>query len=118
VARQRLDVKQAARILNISSEGVRKRIKRDNLESEKGSDGRMYVWMDKDWTEDRAGSYTNGSEDLRVKLRDQVAYLRWQLEIWQEEARRKDHIIAALTERLPELDVSRETNEDRESCSR
>jgi hypothetical protein len=37
-------------------------------------------------------------------LEDQGDYLRRQLEVWQEEARRKDHIIAALTERIPELE--------------
>jgi hypothetical protein len=42
-------------------------------------------------------------------LQDQVDYLRRQLEVWQEEARRKDHIIAALTERIPELEPARET---------
>lgn len=41
-------------------------------------------------------------------LEDQVDYLRRQLEVWQEEARRKDHIIAALTERIPELEPARE----------
>lgn len=34
---------------------MRKRIKRDNLESEQGSDGRVYVWLDKDCTEGRKG---------------------------------------------------------------
>jgi hypothetical protein len=34
-----------------------------------------------------------------------IALLSRQLEVWQEEARRKDHIIAALTERIPELEA-------------
>jgi hypothetical protein len=49
-------------------------------------------------------------------LEDQIDYLRRQLEVWQEEARRKDHIIAALTERIPELEPAREASpEPRES---
>ena len=43
MSRQRLDVKQAAEALGISSEGVRKRIKRGALDSEKDSDGRVWV---------------------------------------------------------------------------
>jgi hypothetical protein len=41
-------------------------------------------------------------------MQDQNEYLRRQLEVWQEEARRKDHIIAALTERIPELEAAKE----------
>jgi len=49
-------------------------------------------------------------------MQDQNEYLRRQLEVWQEEARRKDHIIAALTERIPELEPAWEAPpEPRES---
>ena len=103
-----MDVKQAAEVLNISSEGVRKRIKRGSLEAEKDSDGKVYVWLDTDWTGSDAGrtGLDEGSDaqqtaDKDAKaieiLRDQVEYLRAQLEVWQEEARRKDHLLAALT---------------------
>ncbi len=40
-----MDVKQAAEVLGISSEGVRKRIKRGSLVSEKGSGGKVWVWL-------------------------------------------------------------------------
>jgi DNA-directed RNA polymerase specialized sigma24 family protein len=43
MSRQRLDVKQAAEALNISSEGVRKRIKRGTLDSEKTQNGKVFV---------------------------------------------------------------------------
>jgi hypothetical protein len=42
-----------------------------------------------------------GMSSFVDSLEDQVDYLRRQLEVWQEEARRKDHIIVALTERHP-----------------
>jgi hypothetical protein len=136
VSRQRLDVKQAAEALGISSEGVRKRIKRGSLDSEKDSDGRVWVWLDDgrtwsdgEWTrsDKRHDEAQNGSESrpkgVRMKdrtssnlvlpeaLREQVAMLQAELEDWKgvvstrdEELRRKDHIIAALTERIPELE--------------
>ena len=48
---------------------------------------------------------------------EHVQFLRRELEVWQEEARRKDHIIAALTERIPELEPARDIpSEPRESA--
>ncbi len=103
-----MDVKEAVEALGISSEGVRKRIKRRTLESEKDPDGKVYVWLDTDRTgsdlsSDRAVRTDDRHPDAMEILREQVDYLRRQLEVWQEEARRKDHIIVALTERIPEL---------------
>ena len=46
MTRQKLDVKQAAQVLDISTDAVHKRVKRGSLGSEKGSDGRVYVWLD------------------------------------------------------------------------
>ena len=126
--RQRLDVKQAAEVLNISSEGVRKRIKRGSLEAEKGPDGKVYVWLDTDWTGSDAGrtGLDEGSDAQQTAdkdaeaieiLRDQVEFLRAQLEVWQEEARRKDHLLAALTERIPELEPASEAPESPETAA-
>jgi hypothetical protein len=104
-----LDVKQAAEIIGISSEGIRKRIKRGTLDHEKGPDGKVYVWLDTD----RTDSNGNGSNTQLAKaLQEQVEMLRGELKDWKrivttrdEELRRKDHIIAALTERIPELEA-------------
>ena len=127
-----MDVKQAAEVLNISSEGVRKRIKRGSLEAEKDSDGKVYVWLDTDWTGPDAGrtglddeldegSNAQQAADKDAKaieiLRDQVEYLRAQLEVWQEESRRKDHLLAALTERIPELEPVAELSESPETAT-
>jgi hypothetical protein len=48
VTRQKLDVKQAAQVLGISTDAVHKRVKRGSLDSEKSQDGRVYVWLDLD----------------------------------------------------------------------
>lgn len=144
---RRLDVKQAAEVLGISSEGVRKRIKRGSLLSEKGSDGKVWVWLedpdadrtgsDEEADGDRTGSEASANGDrtqgrtgtdavLTEALRDQVAMLQAELEDWKgvvttrdEELRRKDHIIAALTERIPELPApvaSEEASDGRETA--
>jgi hypothetical protein len=56
---------------------------------------------------------TNDQTALVEILRDQVEYLRAELarreETHLEESRRKDSIIAALTQRIPEIEPPRET---------
>jgi len=110
-----LDVKQAAEVLGISSEGVRKRIKRGTLESEKAQDGKVFVWLDRsdaDRTNGPSGSdaglHANGdpgrteygqgadtrSDALQSSLQDQVSYLRNQLDL----------------ERIPEIEPPRPAN--------
>jgi len=136
LSRRRLDVKQAAEVLGISSEGVRKRIKRGNLDSDKDADGKVYVWLDEDLTgTDEGRTDAAGNEPSAVEiLREQIDLLRTELEDWKEivatrdrelearveELRRKDHIIAqmnqniaGLTERIPaQLESAREPSSD------
>jgi hypothetical protein len=103
-------VPEAARILGISPEAVRARIQRGTLPKEKGSDGTVYVQLN----DDQMRSYGDGTEDatssplsdqtqLVDSLEEQISFLRAELVTRNEELRRKDHIIAALTERIPEL---------------
>lgn len=96
MVRQRLDSKQAAEVLGITPDAVRKRASRGQLESEKDPDGKLYIWLDTD-------TPPTGQSDRDLL----VEFLRSELAMWQEEARRKDHIIAALTERIPELEGPR-----------
>jgi len=127
---RRLDVKQAAEILGISSEGVRKRIKRGKLESEKDTDGKVYVWLDEDRTgpdkdQTSPDERSNGSDNAELieALRDQIAILKSEAEAWREEAqrkgeesRRKDHLLAAALERIPAIEPPPDTPaEPRES---
>ena len=67
-------------------------------------------------------------EDLVEDLRDHIAFLRGELEArneeirrreeeHREEARRKDTIIAQLTQRIPELEAPSEPRESRETAS-
>ncbi len=105
MGRRRVDLQKAAEILGISSDAVRKRAKRGTLEHETGADGRLYVWVDGGEPDGRTPP---GGEEDRDRL---IEFLRSELEAWQEEARRKDHIIAALTQRIPELEPAPEPRE-------
>jgi hypothetical protein len=132
MSRQRLDVKQAAEALNISSEGVRKRIRRGTLDSEKAQNGKVYVWLDvsdADRTHGPTGSdnathanedadrtgYGQGSDTqsdtqsdaLHSSLQDQVSYLRKELDQEREANRENRRLLAAALERIPEIEAPR-----------
>lgn len=92
MARQRLTTAEAAKALGITPDAVRKRASRGQLASEKDPDGKLYIWLDAD-----TPPTGHDGRDILIE------FLRSELALWQEEARRKDHIIAALTERIPEL---------------
>jgi hypothetical protein len=96
-------VGEAARELGISSDAVRKRIRRGSLPSDT-RDGRRVAWLDDGAAAAGREPPVEGSEELVEQLRSEVAYLR-------EENRRKDHMIAGLISRMPELE-SRGGGED------
>jgi|SRR5215207_96783 len=118
MARSRLDVKQAAQVLGISTDAVHKRAKRGTLASEKDEDGRIFVWLD---TEDNG--YTSSSQDvqplLMARLENENEFLRQELERRADELSEMRRIVAGLVQRVPELEPTREASSDeRESPER
>src|SRR5829696_8010755 len=106
---ERLSVPEAANRLGISEGALRQRLYRGSIESEKDEYGRVYVVITRDNEGDNVHNTTEqgaGPEVVTELLRQHNEFLLRELEVWQEEARRKDHIIAALTERIPELEPS------------
>ncbi len=110
---RRVSVEDAARILGISENAVRKRIERGTLESERDGDAR-YVLLEGDMPQ-HANDMPDGMPDTIAlmqahldSLAGQIAFLRMELEARTEEARRKDHIIMSLTQRVPELEAARD----------
>ena len=102
--RQRLTVADAATLLGVSQDAIRKRVARNSIEHEKSEDGRLFVYLYP--SETREAADQDASKTALDIMQDQVEYLRRQLEVWQEEARRKDHIIMSLTQRIPELELA------------
>jgi len=137
MGRYRVTIQEAAKRLGVKEGAIRKRIERGTLRSEKDGDqgGRVYVYVDEpplEEHEDGAGydtghargydtgydaSYPAGYDILIRNQQGQIEYLQRQLEVWQEEAKRKDHIIAALTERIPELEPAQEPPDGSVSAS-
>jgi hypothetical protein len=111
---KRYTVPEAAKILGIGTDAVRKRIARDTIPHEKGDDGRVYVYLDTG--HDEGHDAQEKAPELVESLREQIGYLRGVVATRDEELRtraeelrrrdqdleRRDHIIAALTERIPQ----------------
>ncbi len=108
----RLIVADAARLLGLSAEAVRRRIKRGTLASEK-VDGTVYVILDADPTQSNADPTNNQTTEPTTEktamvevLSEHVAYLREQLDQEREANRENRRIIAGLVQRVPEIEAT------------
>src|SRR5215210_7354869 len=109
---RRVTLTEAAQVLGISKEAVRKRIQRGTLPSDVGEDGRRYVCLDS--VQDVGSPGGLHGDDPRYEL---IAMLRDQLEAEREANRENRRIIAALASRIPEIEAPRDEPESRESAS-
>ncbi len=107
--KRRYTVAEASGVLGLSAEAVRSRLARGTLEGTK-ENGTVYVVIDADQTADqarpngdRADAQTADQTTLVDALRDQVEDLRRRLDTSEEANRENRRIIAALTQRIPEL---------------
>jgi len=112
---QHYTVKEAAELLGITPEAVRARLFRGTLQRETGDDGTVYVVLRTQPNDDQSHdqSTTQGLMLERLDsqledMREQVAFLRLELDHRTEEIRRRDTIIAQLTQRIPELPAPEE----------
>ncbi len=117
----RLSVEDAAKLLGLSVDAVRKRIERGTLRSEKVDKSR-YVFLDQDdLATDRDPDMTRHDSDMTAalvaELKDRIRFLESELVDRKEEARRKDHLLAAALERIPELEAPSEARESPETAS-
>ena len=129
----RVTVEDAAQLLDITVDAVRKRIERGTLQSER-VDKTRYVVLDTDMIrhDDVQGTVLDNHDvdmtHMIANLEEQVAFLREVIrsrdhelrrreEEYREESRRKDHLLAAALERIPELEPAPEPREDPETAS-
>ncbi len=126
---RKLDLKEAAAELGITSEAVRRRAKRGTLASETGEDGRLYVWLPEVPDARVPGGVHAGPHDgvhdgraphlpeaLLERFEDENDFLRRELERLHRELERKDAILLTMAQRIPELEPAKEAApEHRES---
>lgn len=107
---RRVTVPDAAKLLGISVEAVRGRIKRGTLEHEKEEGGAVYVLLDADRSQpvvDQSPDQTalELMRELIEENRERLRYLERQVEEEREARRRADMLLARLVERIPELEM-------------
>ncbi len=102
--KRRVTVSEAAGLLGITAEAVRMRIKRGTLHSERQA-GRVFVLLGSD----QPTEHTTERTELTDPQGELIAQLRSEVEAWREEARRKDHLLAAALERIPAIEAPRES---------
>jgi len=126
MGRRRVDLQTAAQLLGISSDAVRKRAKRGNIDYETGADGKLYVWVDTGQTTDHPsregtfgieGGLHHVHNELVEELRERVRFLERQVEEEREANRENRRLLAAALERIPEIEAPRGEPESRESAS-
>jgi hypothetical protein len=118
---ERYKIPDAAKVLNITEEAVRQRVKRGTLDSVKVN-GSLFVLLNAsdrssdtsthqqpvdDVSNDRSGDTSEDTSEDTSRLVDalesEIAHLRLQLEQANDRDRENRRIIAALTTRIPEL---------------
>jgi hypothetical protein len=97
----RVTQREAAERLGVTVEAIRKRVARGTLRSDKGEDGRRYVYLDND---PDAGGPQPEPGTLTSELRDRLRYVEGQLEAERQAHAEARRIIAGLVDRMPALE--------------
>jgi DNA-directed RNA polymerase specialized sigma24 family protein len=116
VTDERLTLRQAATRLGVSESAIRKRVERGTLRSDKGPDGRRYVYLDTGAdtvTDEGADTSATGEPDALIsEMRAHNATLQAQLsEERQAHAEARRLLMAALERIPPQLEAPRESPE-------
>jgi len=106
-------LKEAADALGVSKDALRQRIRRGTLRSDKGEDGRVYVYLDASTDDVHADAPREAAADpaLVDELRDRVRYLERQVEEERDARRRADTLLARLMDRVPEIEAPTDERE-------
>jgi hypothetical protein len=103
---ERYTVTEAAWLLGVGTDAIRKRVQRDTIKHER-INGTVYVWLDADETRRDRDTVESLMEAYRGQLEDS----REQIEFLRRELERKDAILLTMAEGLKAL----ESPEQRES---
>jgi hypothetical protein len=120
VTDERLTLRQAAARLGVSESAVRKRLERGTLRSDKGPDGRRYVYLDTGAdavADEGADASATGERDALIsEIRAHNDTLREQLEAERQGHAEARRLLAAALERIPpQLEAPQEASEDAET---
>jgi excisionase family DNA binding protein len=92
----RIKVEDAAKLLGLSENAIRKRIERGSIKSEKVGDTRYVILSDTDMP--------RRDTDMSLESSALISEMRSRIEFLEDELRRKDTILMTLVQRVPELE--------------
>jgi excisionase family DNA binding protein len=111
----RVTVAEAAKLLGISADGVRMRVRRGTIDHEKDETGRLVVYVDEAEL-DRNESQDDSPDAYLAVLQEQIEQLRNDVTDWKEqlreerEANRENRrLLAAALERIPAIEPPSDT---------
>jgi len=105
---RRVTVEDAARLLGLSENAIRKRIERGSLVSER-INGTRYVLLDP--------GMPRHDTDMSSEAHMLISEMRSRIEFLEDELRRKDTILMSLVSKVPELEPASEPREEPETAS-
>ncbi len=103
---RRVTVPEAAALLGITPDAVRSRLRRGTLQRDEAPDGTVLVVLDGDGLDASATDHQTDQPTVSYinALKSHIETLEGEVQAWREEARRKDHLLAAALERIPMLE--------------
>jgi excisionase family DNA binding protein len=99
-----MTVSEAAELLEITKEAVRKRISRGSLRSDKDPDGTVRVYVPVSPTASGTASGSFDRDELVAELRARIEDLRTDRDAWRDQARRSDYLASTAMDRTRELE--------------
>ncbi len=108
MTKRTVSLDEAAEVLGLSKDAVRKRIQRGSLEARKNEAGRWQVLLDEEaWdnVQDKQDKAWDNVQDTTIALLEQ---LRSENAFLRQELYRKDHIILNLTEGIKLLEAPKQ----------
>ena len=95
---------EAAELLEITKEAVRKRISRGSLRADKDPDGTVRVYIPVSPTPSGTASGSFDRDELVAELRARIEDLRTDRDAWRDQARRSDYLASTAMDRTRELE--------------
>jgi hypothetical protein len=102
--RERLTLLEAGEVLGVSKDAVRQRVKRGTIRSEKGEDGRVYVYLDASSEATREATtegVTRGGDGVADRTAELITTLREQVQAERQAHAETRRLLAAALERIP-----------------
>jgi len=104
-----MPLKDAAAVLGVSKDAVRQRVRRDTLRSDKGEDGRVYVYLDASvydvHTAKLPPAREAGDDPLHQQMQARIDDLREQLRREQDAHEQTRRLLGGALERIPAIEA-------------